>query len=156
MILLLGYGNLLCGDDGIGPYVVERLAEADAEPRGEIEYLSVRQLTPELVEPISRAQTAIFIDATCAGTPGEIVCRVLEPSTTPCAGAFTHHFDAARLLESAECLYGKHPDAWLYTIAGESFKLGDSFSSVVESALPSLLDQLKARIAQTAGDYHPA
>lgn len=147
MILLLGYGNLLCGDDGIGPYIVEWLANADAKTQDHIEYIGVRQLTPELVEPISRADAVIFVDATCAGTPGEIICRELEPTPD---GALIHHFDAARLLEGVECLYGKTPMAYRYTVAGQNFKMGDPFSPIVKSVLPLLLNQLRARIVQCA------
>ena len=147
MILLIGYGNLLCGDDGIGPYVVDQLADADL--RGDLEYISVRQLTPELAEPISRAEAVIFVDAAYGDTTGEIFCRALEfDATSSQTGAFTHHFDASRLLESAQFLYNHHPEAYLYTMTGENFRLGDSFSSVVAAALPSLMDQVKARIAQ--------
>ena len=153
MILVIGYGNPLCGDDGIGPCAVERLA--DEESPAEAEYLTLRQLTPELAEPISRADTVIFVDAADGGAPGNITCHKLtlpaEPSQTA-PGAFTHHVDAAALLESARLLYGKYPVAYLFTVAGENFELGDSFSSGVESALPLLLDQLKAKI----GNCSPA
>ena len=152
MILVIGYGNPLCGDDGIGPYAVEQLElGADAEARGDVECLTFRQLTPELAEPISRADTVIFVDAAAGGAPGYITCRELMPLARPpitAPGAFTHHVKVAVLLENARLLYGKYPPAYLYTVSGENFNLGDSFSSEVEAALPSLLDQLKARIAQ--------
>jgi hydrogenase maturation protease len=148
MILVIGYGNPLCGDDGVGPYAVEHLA--DEGPPSGVEYLTLRQLTPELAEPISRADTVIFIDAADDGISGAISCRNLKPLARPsetAPGAFTHHVKAGILLENARFLYGRQPTAWLYTVAGENFNLGDSFSPAVELALPSLLDQLKARIA---------
>jgi hydrogenase maturation protease len=149
MILLIGYGNPLCGDDGVGPCVVEDMALANDKAHLDVEYLSLRQLTPELAEPISRAQAVIFVDAAMGGTVAEIHCTELLPpaeslQTTP--GAFTHHVSAGLLLESARLLYGNCPAAYLYTINGENFNLGDSFSAKVEAALPSLLEQLKARI----------
>jgi hydrogenase maturation protease len=150
MILVIGYGNSLCGDDGVGPYIVERLALADAASLSDVEYLAFRQLTPELAEPISRAETAIFVDASDGPKPGLISCVELTPLAEPSQagpGAFTHHVKAAILLESARFLYGKHPTAYLYTVAGENFNLGNSFSPAVALALPSLFDQLKARIA---------
>ena len=147
MILVIGYGNPLCGDDGIGPYVVEKLIDAQTQPRAAMEYLTLRQLTPELAETISRADTVIFVDAADdEEIPGSITCRELTPSAAPSSGAFTHHTHAAALLESARFLYDGQPAAYLYTIVGENFGLGDAFSSAVETALPSLLTQLKARI----------
>jgi hydrogenase maturation protease len=150
MILVIGYGNPLCGDDGIGPYIVKQLAlaEAETQSRANTEYMSLRQLTPELAEQISSADSVIFVDAAGAGRPGEITCQELTPSAEAAPGAFTHHVNVAALLESANFLYGRHPAAYLYTLTGENFELGHSFSPVVEAALPSLLDQLKVRIAQ--------
>lgn len=150
MILVIGYGNPLCGDDGIGPCAVEHMALGNDDAHLDVEYLSLRQLTPELAEPISRAQAVIFVDAAMGGGMiGEIRCTELLPSTESLQnsqGAFTHHVSANLLLESARLLYGNCPAAYLYTINGENFTLGDSFSEKVESALPSLLEQLKARI----------
>jgi hydrogenase maturation protease len=149
MILVIGYGNTLYGDDGIGPHIVEQLA--DMELPGDIEYLVMRQLTPELVEVISRADTVIFVDAADGEMPQGISARELTEADMPSdqkPGAFTHHVEPAALLQSARFLYGRSPRASLYTVRGENFKLGDSFSPQVESALPLLLDQLKARILQ--------
>ena len=149
MILVIGYGNPLCGDDGIGPCVVEDMALGNDKAPLDVEYLSLRQLTPELAEPISRAGAVIFVDATTEGTIGEIRCQELLPpaeSTQMTQGAFTHHVSADLLLESARLLYGNCPAAYLYTVSGENFKLGDFFSQPVELALPALLEQLKARI----------
>ena len=151
MILVIGYGNPLCGDDGVGPCVVEDMALANDKAHLDVEYLSLRQLTPELAEPISRAQVVIFVDAAMGGTVAEIHCtELLAPAESfqIAPGAFTHHVSAGLLLESARLLYGNCPAAYLYTINGENFNLGDSFSAKVEAALPSLLEQLKARILQ--------
>jgi hydrogenase maturation protease len=149
MILVIGYGNPLCGDDGIGPYVVEQLALGSDQAHLDVEYLSLRQLTPELAEPISRAGAVIFVDAATGGIVGEIRCTELRSSTESLQnspGAFTHHVSANLLLESACLLYGNCPVAYLYTVGGENFNLGDVFSEKVEAALPSLLEQLKARV----------
>ena len=152
MILVIGYGNPLCGDDGIGPHVVERIAaEAHDATDPPIEYLALRQLTPELVEPISRAETVIFVDAAVGTPPGQIACAELSASLSKVdssPGAFTHHVNAVMLVESARFLYNQCPTAYLYTVTGESFDVGSSFSPTVELAVPRLLDELKARLAQ--------
>ena len=153
MILVIGYGNPLCGDDGIGPYAVEQLAQAGENLRGDVEWLTVRQLTPELAEPISRAATVIFVDAADGETPGEMICHTLTASKNQAktvAGAFTHHVQPTVLLENAQLLYGQRPlAAYLYTITGKNFNLGDGFSPAIDLALPSFLDTLKRRIADS-------
>ncbi len=154
MILAIGYGNPLCGDDGIGPYAVGRLADSGTDPEfhGEVECLSLHQLTPELAEPISRAGAVIFIDAACdRKAPGGITCyKLARPSlpTQASPNAFTHHVDPQALLANAEFLYGRRPAAYLYTVSGENFNMGDTFSPAVEAALPGLLERLKARVVR--------
>lgn len=59
--LIIGYGNPLRGDDGLGWHVAQRLAAVLPQHRARIEVC--HQLTPELAEPISRADLVIFIDA---------------------------------------------------------------------------------------------
>lgn len=155
MILVIGYGNTLCGDDGLGPCAVEQLQDAESLPG--VEYVTLHQLAPELAEDISRADTVIFVDVVDGGAvPGEItrqeITLPVEPS--PAApGAFTHHVTATILLENARLLYGAHPTAWLYTVAGENFGLGDSFSPAVKAAIPSLLAQIKEKLFLTADEH---
>ena len=63
--LVIGYGNVLRGDDGAGFLTAELLRDKLRDP--DIEILSQHQLLPELMEPISRAARVIFIDATVSG-----------------------------------------------------------------------------------------
>lgn len=152
MILIIGYGNSLCGDDGVGPYLIEQLAYLGTKLPEPVNLLSVRQLTPELSEQVSRAETVIFVDAAFGETPGKVSCYKLTNTTSVLRalhpGVHTHHVDAFLLLSYARQLYGRRPLAYLYTIVGQNFGLGDPFSPAVEVALPALLSRLKARITR--------
>lgn len=59
-ILIIGYGNNLRSDDGVGRYLAE-IIEQQQLPL--VKALSVHQLTPELVLEIADSQAVIFIDA---------------------------------------------------------------------------------------------
>ena len=59
--LIIGYGNPLRGDDGVGWEVASRLAATIPEEAAHI--MTVHQLTPELAESVSEAELVIFIDA---------------------------------------------------------------------------------------------
>src|SRR5688572_26950641 len=98
MILIIGYGNPLRQDDGVGIQVVEQLQGLlhNRIPE-EVEVIARHQLTPELVEPISRASYVIFVDAAESGTPGEIMELQVEHSPTP--QPFTHNLTPAALLQ---------------------------------------------------------
>ena len=62
--LVIGYGNTLRADDGLGPAVAERLGSEWADE--DVGVLSCQLLTPELAEPVSRAEIVVFIDAAAA------------------------------------------------------------------------------------------
>lgn len=143
MILVIGYGNSFCGDDGIGPCAAELLAEKEIPG---VQCIATHQLTPELAAVITLADTVIFIDAACGSMPGEVICRQPPPAVS---SAFSHHVSPITLLDSAEVLYGHRPEStYLYTVTGGKFGLGDPFSREVATALPDLLSHLKARIEQ--------
>jgi hydrogenase maturation protease len=153
LTLIIGYGNPLRGDDGAGVLAVKRLAGeiSSGANREAITCLTVFQLTPELAEDVSQADNVIFIDAARGDTPGQIAYHEFYPAQwmgEPEPGSYTHHVNPATLLANAERLYGKCPAAWLYSITGRNFELGDSLSAEVDQALATLIGQIKARIAQ--------
>jgi hydrogenase maturation protease len=145
-ILLIGYGNPLREDDGIGWRVVEELANGQwsmVNPQ----FVAVHQLLPELAEPISQADLVIFVDAAVEGEPGEIRRVDLTPQAER-PGAFSHQVGPAGLLESARVLYGRYPPATLFTITAAQMGYGEELSPTVAAALPHLLRQIHARIQE--------
>ena len=146
-ILLIGYGNPLRGDDGVGWRVVEEIANRQEDtPHSALRTphsIAVHQLLPELAEPISEADLVIFVDASVEGEPGAIAVRVIEPEP-PQIGAFTHHFDPAGLLGYAREVYGRFPRAYLVTVTAVSLGYEETLSPTIEAALPELLRQIQA------------
>jgi hydrogenase maturation protease len=133
--LIIGYGNPLRGDDGFGWHAALRLRDLIHDAG--IEILAVQQLTPELMEPVSRARRVIFIDAATGEDPGKMTVAVLGTSGGP-APVFTHFATPAALLEGAQSLYGARPEGLLVTVVGLDFSLGAELSAPVELALESL------------------
>lgn len=134
--LILGYGNPLRSDDALGWQASRLLAEALAGK--DVEVITCHQLTPELAEPLSKCQRAVFIDADAEGKPGEIHRRVLLPEA-PASSAFTHTCTPSGLLASAQQLYGRCPEAIIITVTAQSFEFGDSLTAVVSAALPNVV-----------------
>ena len=155
-ILLIGYGNPLRGDDGVGWRVIEEIANRQSSianrqrdnpqstPHSALrtpQLIAVHQLLPELAEPISETDLVIFVDASVEGEPGAIAVRAIEPEP-PQIGAFTHHFDPAGLVGYARDLYGRFPRAYLVTVTAVSLGYGEGLSDTLEAALPDLLQQI--------------
>jgi hydrogenase maturation protease len=137
-LLIIGYGNPLRGDDGFGWHAASRLLDRISDP--EIEVMAVQQLTPELMDPISRAARVIFIDAATEGAPGILLKRSLSAEPTP--GGFTHHSTPSGLLSGALTLYGRAPEATLYSVPGEDFAFGEHLTPAVEKALTELVARI--------------
>ena len=142
--LVLGFGNELRRDDGLGP-VVARTVEARGVPgvcaRG------VHQLTPELAEELSRAALAIFVDARVEPKTPAVEARRLEAGRT--SASSTHLCDPRDLLSLAIALYGRAPEAWLVSIAGHEFGPGEGLSersrSQIDEAVRVIGELLRAR-----------
>jgi len=145
--LVIGYGNPLRGDDGVGGCAAERLRVMVSDPA--VEILSLHQLTPELMEPISRAGRVIFIDACAGPNPGEIRERRVEPKELQRA-AFTHHPSPESLVAGARTLYGRAGEATLVTVVGADFSLSSDLSPVVRQRMD---DVLAAVLRLSAADH---
>ncbi|MEW6671605.1 MAG: hydrogenase maturation protease [Thermodesulfobacteriota bacterium] len=126
---IVGFGNRARRDDGIGPYVVERL-KGEAAHRQGVHLLALPQLRADLAEDLRAAERFVFVDATVETPAGGRRWRRLYPQmrTLP---YLTHHVDPAFLLGLIETLYGRAPSAWLVSINGSDFGFGEGFSPEV-------------------------
>jgi hydrogenase maturation protease len=144
-VLIIGCGNPLRGDDGLASHA---LAHLERRPGlGDVALISCQQLAPELAEPISRADRVIFIDARVSQspvqTPGLVeACPVHPHDASP--SAFSHHFGPPALLEYAQKLYGRRPEAFAVSVIGESFGYGEELSPSVRASLAGLVEQVEA------------
>jgi len=146
LVLILGYGNSLRRDDGAGLLLAKKLEKLWLDAGAEVECVLVPQLTPDLAEGISRQglDSVVFVDArVAAGPPDDLKIRLqpLEPAQMP--QSLGHHSDPGSLLLIARDLFGRVPTAWLVTVPGVDFGLGESLSPVAKEALehiPSCLN----------------
>ena len=136
--LIIGYGNALRGDDGAGRVVAERLQAIVRDP--EVQVLSLHQLTPELMLDLSRADRAVFVDASSTGRPGRFTRVPLYPA--PQCAKFSHHATPEALLAGARSLYGRCPESTLFVIPGEAFDTPDDLSAPVKLAVAELVQFL--------------
>ncbi len=143
-VLILGYGNPLRADDGLGWHAAKRLAPTLAG--SDVEIITRHQLTPDLAEPVSRAERVIFIDAQAGGPPGELAIREVAPLTNAPV-LLSHSLDPAALLALARQLYGTSPQAFVLSVASQSFGYSQELSPEVQSSLPELLRRARCLAA---------
>ncbi len=145
--LLLACGNPLRGDDGLGNWLAAKAQEQFAS--AQLEVLSSRQFTPEMAEPISTADTVIFLDCSATSEPGRISLHPVEAATRP-ARIMTHHMSPESLLWMSQELYGRVPRvAYLITVGGESFKMEERLSDAVRGAAPAVLHMVAEMVRAT-------
>lgn len=137
--LIIGYGNPLRGDDGLGWRAAECLTAILHESKAIV--IACHQLTPELAEPISRADLVIFIDAEEREPAGKVLCRRVASAAEPPA-AFSHHLTPARLLGWAGELFGRSPEAMVFSVAGQRFACSEELSPEVAAVLPRLTERV--------------
>ncbi len=140
MILLIGFGNTLRGDDGLGPALVERLAASVSHPT--LKVIPCQQLTPELALEIASSEVkgVLFADASICSTKQGVQITRVQP--IPSETAIGHYGDPSGLLFLATQLYGACPPAWMITLPGCDF----GFDSRLSSQGQKILEEGERRV----------
>jgi len=154
-VLVIGYGNALRSDDGVGWHAARMLV---GDPRlGEAVVVAEHQLAPDLAFDMSTAGLVILVDASTATPPGTVtVRRLAEPGNVasapaPGPGASSHHVDPALLLALTLELYGVAPDVVVVSVGVAEMGPGESLTPHVAAALPAVADTVARLLAEHAG-----
>jgi hydrogenase maturation protease len=127
-LLIIGYGSMIRGDDGVGPLLAERLA---AYPISQVKALSVHQLTPELAAELSWTDAALFLDASRLPLSRPRWRRTWSGDASSLGDlrwADSHGSRPGDLLDLSRRLYGSEPVAWTIALPAHSFELGAPLS----------------------------
>jgi hydrogenase maturation protease len=135
-VLLIGYGNELRGDDGIGPHVARAI---QVQQPGGVTVTILDDLVPELAATIASWRVVFFVDARMNRQEEPVEVISLEP--TAVSNLCGHLCEPASLLSLAQALYGRAPLAWWITVAGRNFDLGERLS-------PEALANAKAAVTK--------
>lgn len=121
--MVIGIGNRLRGDDGVGALLAEQAGG-----------LSLQQLTPELAAELAALEAVLFIDAWLApaGAPPQLT------QISPAAGTLgSHRLEPAQLLGISQLLYGRAPEAHLLQVPAHAFEHGNTLSNELQAVLPA-------------------
>ena len=163
-ILVIGYGNTLRGDDGVGPRVAETVGNLRLPG---VRTLICPLLTPELADPISRAGNVIFVDAEVVAdytlqVPGSecsnlqpsachfqpVRWRKLEPNET--SQLMAHAADPRTMLALARDVFGRVPEAWWLTIPAVDLGFHEDFSPEVQRGFAEAVEKIQAFCRESA------
>jgi hydrogenase maturation protease len=161
--LVCGFGNLYRRDDGIGRAVVNRVREqlghAPLNPMDDgfnelgrpVDTVVLHQLVPELAELVADYDLVIFVDAHVA----DLSQSLREERITPAyrsTSFVSHQTRPATVLELAEKMYGRAPQAVLLSLPGYDFDFGEGLSAETRSLVPSAVNHIIKLSANSRSD----
>lgn len=116
--LVVGVGNTVRGDDGVGPFVIDLLRAA--RPGG-LELRTAFTFLPELADALPGHDAVVFVDADVQAS--EVMLRPLGTQSRE----GLHHFAPARVVALARAL-GFQGQAWICGVPVSSMEAGDGLS----------------------------
>ncbi|MBI4912150.1 MAG: hydrogenase maturation protease [Acidobacteria bacterium] len=114
--LVLGLGNTLMGDEGVGVRVVELLLEGPPPPPG-VTCLDGGTGSLVLLEPMQGARRLLLVDASADGHPPGTVRRIIPRFASDFPPSLSAHDIGLRDLLDSFYLLGESPEVVLYAIS---------------------------------------
>lgn len=149
-VLIIGVGNLLMGDEGVGIHVLRALERSASIPG--VALLDGGTGGIILLEILERSREVIMVDATRDGRVGGTV-TLLEPARVADLprGLSAHDFGLKDLFAAA-ALLGCFPRIHLFTISVETIRpMCLELSPSIAAAVPRVADSARALARQLAG-----
>lgn len=135
-LLVIGYGNTLRQDDGVGPRVAVRIAALDLPG---VSTLACAQLSPEHTEPVASSRATIFVDASVGGATTVELKEVLPAESSQVT---THAAEPATILALARDVFGHAPPAWCLTIPAVKLGFGEDISPEAERGMETAIQHI--------------
>jgi hydrogenase maturation protease len=155
-LLVLGLGNLLCGDDGVGPVAVQWLLSEYAVPDG-VSVLDGGTLGLSLLPYIEDAEQVLLVDAIRADQPPGSLVRLDgdDVATAVVARLSVHQVGVADVLDAARWRDRYPARLTLLGLVPQTLELGMERSPAVAAQLPVLIDRIVAEAHDLGYDFHP-
>ena len=151
--LVLGLGNVLMGDEGIGVYVVRAVEQrlAGGPAAGNVECLDGGTGGFTLLEPLQTAGRVILIDAAADGNPEGTVTRTTPRFSKDYPPTLTAHDIGVKDLLDVFYIQGGGPDVVLYAITIDPKQpIRMSLSEGGEKAAEEAVNRILAELTQSA------
>lgn len=151
--LVLGIGNLLMGDEGVGVRAIEFLQQ-DVWPDG-VCLLDGGTGGFHLLDYLSSDEPLVMIDATMDGKPAGTVTTLRPKYASDFPRALTAHDIGLRDLVEAAQLTGALPDIDLVTVSIDEIKpMHLTLSPAVQASLPAVRQAVIAALARQQAVGH--
>src|SRR5215469_2932962 len=137
--LILGLGNLLLSDEGVGVHVARALAERELPPGVSVVEAGTAFL--DVLPEIEMADRIVLVDAMeGGGAPGSVYRVPFNECRHPEMLASLHGFDMSRVLFMAG--NQRAPEVTVFGIEPARIEWGTEVSPAVERVLPMVADAI--------------
>ncbi len=147
---VIGVGNDMRGDDGVGLVVARRLADETGE---HVRVLECEGEPVSLLAAWEGCDCALVIDATRSGATAGAIRRIAAhegPLPAALSGSSTHLLGIADAIELARAL-GRLPERTIvYGIEGAMFAAGDDLSEPVAEAAERVVAAIRRELENEA------
>jgi hydrogenase maturation protease len=146
--VVLGIGNTILSDEGVGVRAAEALLER-YDPPANVEVIDGGTAGMELLEPLSKLDLLIVLDAVKRGQPpGSIVKLVGQEVPVFFRSKLSpHQISICDVLASLEFIGDKPKDMVLIGVEPESLELGLELMPAVAARVPEMVDIAVAELA---------
>lgn len=150
-IRIIGIGNLLLGDEGVGVHAVRELLDHNRLPDG-VDCLDGGTGSLVLLEPLQTADRIILVDATMDGAPPGTLRRLVPKFSSDFPPSLAAHDIGLRdLLDSFYLLGDEPPDVILFTVSiAEMQNMVTTLSTEVAAAVPLVAAMILNEIGVTS------
>jgi hydrogenase maturation protease len=140
-ILILGVGNYLMGDEGIGVHVMQEMAKIKLPDY--VDILDGGTGGFLLLNCFEAYQTIIFVDATMDGRPAGTISLIRPKFASDFPSALSVHDVGLKDMIEAVYLMEEKPDLHLFTVSIEELvPMTIELSPNVKNAIPKIIEQI--------------
>ena len=152
--LVIGIGNVLRGDDGLGPQTVAVLDEIGFNGR-DVSTITLPQIDITLASSLASVDYAVFVDARIHDSQEEVkVVHYVQAERGMTLSHTSHSLSIPSLIEMTRELYGKAPDCYMVAPKGHDFSIGERLSPRAEAncrlAAKNVIDLVR-EMSQSSG-----
>ena len=155
-LLVLGLGNVLCGDDGLGVAAVETIRRRHAIPDN-VQVLDGGTLGLALLSYFEKDGDVILVDAIAADQDAGSFVRLEGDEVAPAVRhrLSVHQIGVADLLDSLRLIDSFPRRLVLLGLVPESLQLGLEKSAAVDRMMPYLLERIVEEVQRLGYDLEP-
>jgi hydrogenase maturation protease len=145
-VAVLGAGNELMADEGVGVHIVRRLAAEGGEPR--VAFIEAGTALVQAVDLVEAGSTVLVVDAASGGGEPGSVYRLGLDDVAARRGVSLHEASLPEVFAVARLGGARLGPVVILGIEPAAVEVGTDLSPTMEARLPAILDVVRGEIAR--------